>query len=745
MNVLNEILLRRKNQLVLENANPTYEQTDGEKAMVGAILKNVQSLGFTFARDVLEILFHYNREELESFYRDLIPELKKLVGADVQYNPMYPNFPQQVMEMSDVELFINAIVHYWSFGTLLPQYEKQERLPLIDDNKMTVLSTKNCKNVGEILQNLLKSPTNLSENDRKDIATCIKNMPNYAEFLPDEIPLKENVAFLGKLIIEETPIKSSRSIEKYFKTATDVLRLITALSDGDISLATKTQYRNLRRAERRIVMDLLANCGNILEDLYRYKFEWLYIGKMLHVGEYWYMKKYNNVRGAFYTFRNEKKPMFMAGKVQAAILKNDMLEAAKMLKSRPGDFARQLDKLLRDSDEKHIAYITAAFAEVAEKVSTPVLLQVREHFIERKGEKMPVRVFFPKGNVAKAMVIPNDLPAISVTACQQIVDTCNKALVAQFKTKEPMGKVYINPDFKNYLVPFSQRSASSANKIVVRGSKLPINPKAKAVRGFIWWTNMKPTDIYGDDRVDIDLSAAIYDENWNYVEHVSYTNLRSHRYNACHSGDITNGGSANGDGVAEFLDVDIDSVARNAGRYIVYQVYSFTRQKFSEMPNCRFGWMEREDVNSGEIFEPKTVEMKIDLTSESDVAIPVIFDCVERKFIWCDMSLRIAQTRWGGNNLESNLKGTTATCYALTHFNKPNLYELIYLNAFARGEITNDRNAADIIFDNDKTIPYEVVETVDEVTGLPSRTLRDKTEVQIIDSYNFDYIVGELL
>lgn len=132
MNVLNEILLRRKNQLVLENANPTYEQTDSEKAMVGAILKNVQSLGFTFARDVLEILFHYNRAELESFYRDLIPELKKLVGADVQYNPMYPNFPQQVMEASDVELFINAIVHYWSFGTLLPQYEKQERLPLID-------------------------------------------------------------------------------------------------------------------------------------------------------------------------------------------------------------------------------------------------------------------------------------------------------------------------------------------------------------------------------------------------------------------------------------------------------------------------------------------------------------------------------------------------------------------------------------------------------------------------------------
>lgn len=34
MNVLNEILLRRKNQLILENVNPNYEQTDSEKAAV---------------------------------------------------------------------------------------------------------------------------------------------------------------------------------------------------------------------------------------------------------------------------------------------------------------------------------------------------------------------------------------------------------------------------------------------------------------------------------------------------------------------------------------------------------------------------------------------------------------------------------------------------------------------------------------------------------------------------------------
>lgn len=736
MNVLNEILLRRKNQLILENANPIYEQTDGEKAMVGAILKNVQSLGFTFARDVLEILFHYNRAELESFYRDLIPELKKLVGADVQYNPMYPNFPQQVMEASDAELFINAIIHYWSFGTLLPQYEKQERLPLIDDNKMTVLFIGNEGNIAEIFVNLVSSKTSLSEQDKDDIYTIIHDFEHYAEHLPNEIPLKENVAFVSKTIMD-MPMGKVRDIQKYFKTATDVLRLIVALSDGDISLATKTKFRSLKRKERRMIMNLLAGCGNITEDLFRYQYEWICVGEILHPFEYTY-PKYKGVNNAFNVLRNEHKPLMFAGKVQKAILEKDTLGAAKLLKQRPGDFARQLDKLIRDSGEPY--YIIQYFEEVAEKVSSPVLLQVRQHFIGRAGEPDPVRVFFPKGNLARAMVVSNELPAIRSNVCKQIVDICNQALVNQYKERESMGKVFIDKDFEHYLVPFSQRSASAATKTIVRGSQLPIREKAKIIRPFIWWTNPNNAE-----RLDIDLSATFYSENWGYMEHISYTNLRSFRFGAAHSGDITNGGSPDGDGVAEFIDIDIKNALENGCRYVAFQVYSFSNISFCNLPNCRFGWMEREDANSGEIFEPKTVEQKMDLSADSKVAIPAIFDCKERKFIWCDMNLRIPSYGYGGNNLESNLKGVTATCYGVAHLNKPNLYELVYLNALARGEIVKDRNEADIIFSNDKTVPYEIVTVVDENTGLSHREVKDKTNVPIVTSYDFDYFVGKLL
>ena len=742
MNATNKILLRRKNLLIVEPINADYEQTKNEQALVVTMMKNVQSLGFTFSKELFEALSHMNRDELKVFYSDLIPALKELVGADVEYNPMYPNFPTQVAEMDGIELFINAIVHYWSFGTLMPEYEKDERLPLIDVNKMALLSTGNHEDLMEIFKNLVASKTSLSAQDKEDVTTIIKDCADYANYLPDEIPLKENVALIGKLIIEEAPVKSASAISKYFRTATDVLRLVTALSDGDISLAGKTKYRNLKRRERRMILDLLANCGNITEDLFRYQYEWIRVAEILHPFEYNY-PRYKDVNKAFDTLRNDKKPLMFGGKVQAAILRKDMKAAADLLKSRPGEFARQLDKVLRDSDNP--AYILECFKSVAVEISAPVLLQVRQHFIGRMAETPnPVRVFFPKGNLAKAMSIKNELPAIDKTICQNVAKACRDALIEQYKSKESLGKVYVDEEFKNYLVPFSQRSASSTNKSVVRGSQLPIKSDATAVRAFIWWTNTSKGNGWDAGRVDIDLSAAIYDSDWNYVEHVSYTRLRSGKMKAFHSGDITNGGSLNGKGVAEFIDVDIDAVAEN-GRYIVYQVYNYTGQHYSSLENCRFGWMEREDVQSGEIFEPTTVNMVMDVNAEGVTAIPVIFDCVERKFIWCDMNLGIERSHHGGINLESNISGVTATCYAMTHLNKPNIYDLAMLNAMARGTVVTDRNEADIIFSNDTTVPFEIVVEKDETTGEEKRVVKDKVDVPIITSFDTDYFMGNLL
>ncbi|MDE6064747.1 MAG: hypothetical protein K2G20_09240, partial [Lachnospiraceae bacterium] len=139
-------------------------------------------------------------------------------------------------------------------------------------------------------------------------------------------------------------------------------------------------------------------------------------------------------------------------------------------------------------------------------------------------------------------------------------------------------------------------------------------------------------------------------------------------------------------------------------------VYNYTEQKYADIPNAKFGWMGREDVGSGEIYEPRTVEQKMDLAAQSTVAIPVIFDCVRREVIWCDMNraLNGCSNTCGGNNLESNLSGVAATCYSMVNISKPNLYDLIDLHIRARGQRVDDKKDADIVFDVESGItPFD--------------------------------------
>ena len=727
---MNEILLRRKNKVILGIGTAKV----ANDRCITTIMKNIEELGYTFSREVFDVLRTYSVNELTEFYLELKAALMKLKGANVVYMPMYADFPKGVMDAHFSELYINAMVHYWSDGILYPKNHRKrvnDRLPLFDETKVKVLQLGSEADVRQIFDNICTSRTSISRTDREDIAYLFEteNMK-----LPDNIPHKENAAYISALYLQKNPLARVSGLRKYIKTATDVLRLVTAMSDGDVSLAENTRYKSFTRRQRRMIMELLSGCPNIEGDMLRYKERWIRIGERIHPSEFdcsRYTLEYDRAINAFDKLRSNRKIETFAGKVEFDLAYGEYESALAELVKRPGELARRLDQLLRVA---HKESVIRSFASVAEKVSTPVLLQVREHFLHR-AEQADVRVFFPKGSLAKCHSERNNLPDIDERYCQEAVRICENALVKIYGQREPMGKVYLSEDYRNYVVPFSQRSASKAMKTIVRGSRLPMDSQTNAVRAFIWWTNMDKCDFesYDSGRIDIDLSAAIFDENWNYMEHVSYTNLKSAKYKACHSGDIVNGGPVDGDGVSEFLDVDVDSVVRCGARYVVYQVYSFTCQTYADMPHAMFGWMERADVDSGEIYEPKTVEQKLDLTADSMVCIPVIFDCVKREFIWCDMNMSLSgiHANIGGNNLESNLSGVAAVCYSMVNVKKPDLYDLIALNVMGRGVLVDNREDADIVFD---TALY-----------LNNDTVENERDKMVITPYDTELFMSEYL
>ena len=691
------IILRRKNRVFINDDDmlKSLSAAAGEKnkQIVATMNKNIEVFGYTMSETLFDKLVHMKAKNREVVYDALVSGLKEISGADKVYNPMYPNFPESVMEKDDFELYFNAIVHYWSFGTLLPYEEKEERAPLFNTAKVKVLEAGSFDDLNNIFNNLCASKTSLSKSDVDDM---IFTLNSAKVTLPDEIPFKENAACVCRLLIDTGVDTDGSLCKKYVKTATDVLRLITAMSDGDVSLAENTKFRNLKRSERRIIMNLLAGCGNAAEDMSRYACKWIRVGEKLHPGEFAKNEHYTKVVQAFGVIRNDGKIQSFAGKVDAAVASGDVNAVVSLLKKRPGEFARRIDFLLRtfdkDADRKTVIM---GFASVAKDVSSTVLLQVREHFINKLDGSDDMKVFFPKGNLARSYYVKNDkIETVPEDAMKMVIAVCESALVNIYGNREFLGKVYINEALKDYTVPFSLRSAGKTMISVSRGSRIAIDDSAKIIRPFIWWTNTK------DNIIDVDLSVAVFADDWNCLEHVSYNNLESDRFGICHSGDIINGGPVDGEGVAEFIDLDIEKALSAGARYAVFNVYNFSNENFSKMEHAAFGFMIRNDMKSGEIFEPSTVKQRMDLASATTTCIPVIFDLKERVFVWCDMALTAdhVRTGFGGINVESNLPSVVVTCKSMVDVKKPNLYDLFIFNAKARGVITDNPDEADIRF-----------------------------------------------
>ncbi|MEO2210354.1 cytoplasmic protein [Paenibacillus amylolyticus] len=697
----NTIYLRRANRLIIES-NEGKQQLP--KTHLATALKNIEALGYTFSDELMQAMRQLSKEQFETVYIQLVADLRVMVGAHVKYTPMYAGFPMQVMQADEAELYLNAIIHYLTNLTVVyPDQQSVERMPLLEKTDLKVIGLGNQQAFQKLIRQIIEAKGSISETDKADIDTVLEHADpeDVDALLPAEIPFKENVGFVVASLLKHEKANIDR-IGPYFKTASDVLRLAVAWSDGDVSLAAASPFRKFKRRERRLLLGLLEQCGSITEDMLRYKDRWIRLGEILHPSEY--KLRYPRCDEAFDILRNNKPYSTFNGSVELAFQYRNVWSLIDLLSQRPGEFARKLDHMLRITEDE--AYVLLAFGEVAAQVSTPVLLQVRQHFAQR-NEPQDLRVFFPKGNVAKAFAVPNELPEIDEATCQDVVQLCEQALVERFAALPTLGKTYVDPQLHNYLVPFSQRSASKALHTIVRGSRVPM-AEGDTIRFFNWW---KEGDVDGKStgRVDIDLSAVMYDKEWNYVEHISYTNLRSSNYKAVHSGDIVTAPN----GASEFIDLHIPSIVAYGGRYVVATLLSFTSHPYCDLPECFVGWMMRKKPGSGEIFEPSTVANKIDIAADTQIAIPVIMDLVERTVIWTDLALTSHPDYY--NNVEGNQKGMVLMGKALTNLRKPDLHDLFMLHAKARGELVDTIDQADIIYSVDQGItPYDIEQIMAE-------------------------------
>lgn len=703
-----------KNKMTLEHMRAITVPSDfrvlPDQYLVAA-LKELNRYGFTFSESLIGQVRTLSVEIFTQLYKEILGVIKEMVGAHVTHRPMYKNFPEDVMEMSDTEMYLRATLHYVSTyvrvtsgdieGTqtpsALPEIPVKERFPLLERVDLKIIELTTDVDIHQYIHNLISSKTSISEGQKEFISWAIAHYDHIDTLLPDSIPLKENVGFVVAQLIKMN--RAPLSIRRYFHTATDVLRLLVSLSEGDVSLSTPSRFKNFTRKERKLALSLLEKCGNITEDMLRYQEMWKRAGEKLHPGEY--ADRYPTVVAAFDVIRKGLAFETFGSRVEKGLLRKEIADVAKLLESRPGEYARRLDHLLREAGDQKQEVIQG-FQKVVHDISTPVLLAVEKHFATR-NEQGKSRHFFPKGNVAKMMVVENTLPLLEQSMCDAIVDICSHALIERFTSLPSLGKVYIDPKLANYHVPFAMRSASKSLRTLIRGTRVPLG-EGTDIRSFVYWHEGIKANGQHTGYIDVDSNFAFYDENWNHKGQVTYYSLKLPEAGAYHSGDITSAPK----GASEFLDVNMNQAKKYGIRYIVMTIHSFSGTPFNEMPQCFAGFMMRQNPKQGEIFEASTVVDKFDVASESQISIPFIIDLETKEMIWCDLALsRIPE---GANNVEQNKIGIAAMAKAMVSLKKPNLHHLFTLHASARSsEIVQKKEEADTVFSVEEGItPFDI-------------------------------------
>src|SRR5437868_1469640 len=81
--------------------------------LAASLQAELMNLGYALDEGAFAAACRAPREWLIDHHNEVIPHLQARLSAGRPHEPFYRNFPAQVMELDHLELFLNAIVHYW--------------------------------------------------------------------------------------------------------------------------------------------------------------------------------------------------------------------------------------------------------------------------------------------------------------------------------------------------------------------------------------------------------------------------------------------------------------------------------------------------------------------------------------------------------------------------------------------------------------------------------------------------------
>lgn len=700
--LLNKVFLNRKDSVYVEKQEDNIPE-DYKKALITTASKNLESLGYKMSKDLVAELLDTSADEIVHAVTFITDTIKNRLGGSVEYHPMYPGFPDSVMERTEVELYFDALIYAISDFTILPFDTESERKIKELELGFTKLKTIELADINtpkEIASNLMSSQIAFPQDDKNDLMTILGHYTDIRELLPQKIPNKENLTWLVCEYMDKME-PSKNPFMKYLNSATDILRIAAVRSGYDSSLTDEIKFKKPSRPEVRLYANYLLKMKDTESEMYKHT----QLFKKLSEVCYFRTIKNPKLQTLLDKLYNKDIERSFMSKRDALIKQNDYMKLVSLYKEAPGQMGADLARLSLMAQKQPNYYLAKAqlcteLRKNVKKMSTLNLLKV-ESLLQTRTEKNEFTVYSPKKGLSNPYMKVDEREPLRKDLVENLTNIIKEQLQERYEKKRPLGKVYIDEALKDIKIPSQQRANSKGSTGMSFGSKFDIKG-IDYLRSFIWWTNSEKTHY-----VDIDLSAAIYDKDLNKITDISYYNLKGSGLGV-HSGDIRNGGPVGGKGAAEFIDLDLKELKkpireRNPA-YVMFSVRIYDGDNFADTP-CKFGWMQS-DHQPEKLFDITKVEKAIDLNTESRRAIPVLFDIENNKMIWmdrnpremADFSIKNLNAIIGGNNNLTYTSSDMVEAYRAIHTTTPNLYSLFQIHAITRGEIVDDPKEADTLF-----------------------------------------------
>jgi hypothetical protein len=620
-------------------------------------------------------------------YQERCQVLASRRGADVEYIPLFSNFPDDLPTdfyaayRLIASIGLSVSIKDDRFGAdPITQMQREDYFELsmelqksrLQDSKinwidLTIVTPEEAiAALCQWVKDLVYNPTSVPDLLWCDIFTVLASVPLDLDW--GRITFKETLARLAADAF-------SKRAEIGVKTPTDLLRVFAAIRGQDVSLEHKVSLKGLKlsKRQRRAVVTFLSNCPNLREDLLRYRGLWIKLSDYIHPGDW--ASRHPNVAAAFDDLRNGWIKSFEAR--AAALPPSDRLN---LLSTRPGYLVRQISLLIKEGVSAE--NIAATLMDIPpQNFSLPSLLTAycalqyddQRLALTKSGKPWPIK--------------PRQLAFVDALPVLDALKALILALMPPQAENNPNRTAWVDPALDKIILPFAGRAESDSLLPLSRGSRLCCGERS-VIRLFAYWKQK-----VGGDRTDLDLSALLLDETFSTVGRISFS-AYGDGTTLAHSGDIQSAEL----GAAEFIDIKLDRLSESGTAYVLPCLLKYVGSSFKELEQCYAGWMEREKVDaSNKIFDPASVVSKINVGRDRRAWIPFLLDVQAGELVVMDLYAN------GERTIEGN-RQFPAIAQAMANYwrSRPTYGLLARLFVEARGGIlTEQKELAGTVIDSE--------------------------------------------